>query len=284
MSLGLGPGARHRGWCWWGLSASSLLSASPAVIHSFIQASLYVSCDMIQVWTKSLQLLVSEVKRAACVRQGCVSLMSSPGQGHKTSDAVLLNSSITVRCVPFYEDTIFYSLKALKDSLSMFHKHHIHESWIYSFPVYHWFVLHVCTISPNMHHTSCCMFLLPGLASAACFLQRVHVEKCSGKRFPEPKKCGAQRCGWSGPLLSAVVLLAVGVMWCIDKTGPVQQPVCFCFVPSVGFWPLSSEDVRPTPGPNKIPVLTFLRFTFPQKVCFDTAYKYNKWFLKKCKF
>ena len=43
MSLGLGPGARHRGWCWWGLSASSLLSASPAVIHSFIQASLYVS-------------------------------------------------------------------------------------------------------------------------------------------------------------------------------------------------------------------------------------------------
>ena len=123
------------------------------------------------------------------------------------------------------------------------------------------------------------------LASAACFLQRVHVEKCSGKRFPEPKKCGAQRCGWSGPLLSAVVLLAaVGVMWCIDKTGPVQQPVCFCFVPSVGFWPLSSEDVRPTPGPHKIPVLTLLRFTFPQKVCFDTAYKYNKWFLKKCKF
>ena len=159
--------------------------------------------------------MVSEAKRAACVRQGCVSLMSSPGQGHITSDDVLLNSSITVRWVPFYEDTIFYSIKALEDSISMFHKKlniifMNHE--FYSFPVYHWFVLHVCTISPNMHHTSCCMFLLPTLASAACFLQRVHVEKCSGKRFPEPKKCGAQRCGWSGPLLSAVVLLAVGVM------------------------------------------------------------------------
>ena len=45
------------------------------------------------------------------------------------------------------------------------------------------------------HHTSRCMFLLPALASAVCFLQRVHVEKWSGKRFPEPQKCGVQRCG-----------------------------------------------------------------------------------------
>ena len=88
---------------------------------------------------------------------------------------------------------------------------------------------------------------------------------------------------WCGPLLSAVVLLAVGAMWCIDKTGPVQQPVCFCFVPSVGFWPLPSEDVRPTPGPHKIPVPALLIFTIPKKVCYGSLNIISRWFLKNAK-
>ena len=54
----------------------------------------------------------------------------------------------------------------------------------------------------------------PDLASAECFLQRVHVEKWSGKRFPEPKNVvlGVVAAG-VGPLLRAVVLKLAVLVW-----------------------------------------------------------------------
>ena len=73
--------------------------------------------------------------------------------------------------------------------------------------------LHVCVICINMHHTSCCMFLHPVLASNACFLQRVHVEKWSGKRFPEPKNVVLSGVAGGGPLLRAVVLKLAVLVW-----------------------------------------------------------------------
>ena len=63
-----------------------------------------------------------------------------------------------------------------------------------------------------MHHTSCCMFL--HFTSAQCFLQRVHVEKCSGKRFPEPKNVALSGvAGGGGSLLRAVVLKLAVLVW-----------------------------------------------------------------------
>ena len=86
------------------------------------------------------------------------------------------------------------------------------------------------------------------------------------KDSPNLKNIGLSGVAGVEQLLSAVVLMqAVLVwMWCIDKTGPVQQPVCFCFVPSVGLWPLPSEDVRPTPGSphyTGIPLFNDLHFS-----------------------
>ena len=101
------------GSCWWGLSASSLLSSLPPLIHSFKPPS-----ALSLLWHDSSLNQVKSVAgqwRGQPVSDRAVSVWCHhEGQGHITSDSGLLISSITVRCVPFYEYTIFYSIKALE--------------------------------------------------------------------------------------------------------------------------------------------------------------------------
>ena len=137
------------------------------VIHSFIQAS-FSHCDLILVWTfKSLAGQWRAGTDRDCQCQSDV--WCHHHQWPITCDVLLRYSNKCLMCV-FFMNSLLYNLSGL----------------------------HVCVICINMHYSSCCMFLHPDLASTACFLQRVHVEKWSGKRFPEPKKYRAQWSGWCG--------------------------------------------------------------------------------------